>query len=263
MTQPNATNDENPYAVSLTCQGDVDVRKPIFGREHLAQRIRMYLAGISSAQQFRTEISPYDADEPGDKSTTWAAEQMVMLIYENSDDPATWPRERWNFAQRILLLLDSGYVIRHTSKRRWTWLQIPPLVTLLILVYGVVTFDWIAVFWVTAGLCSMLVGRFRSELAELQEQPFHPALSPFRTIAAMQDAMRRAPEFRKVRKTASEITAPDQRILSRFRPAALFGTAILTTFWIQLAPLILLIQCLPIHTTHTFAVSPDNSEHHT
>ena len=99
MTQPNTTTDENPYAVSLTCQGDVDVRKPDFGREHLAQLIRTYMAGGSSAQQFRTEISPYDADEPDDKSTTWVAEQMGMLIYENSDDTAAWPRERWNFAQ--------------------------------------------------------------------------------------------------------------------------------------------------------------------
>lgn len=261
MSQPDATTDENPYAVSLTCQGDVDTRRPVFGREHLAQLIRNYLAGVSSAEQFRKAISPYDDDEPDDKSTTWAAEQMGMLIYENSDDPATWPKQGWNFAQRILLLLDSGYVISHTSKLRWTWLQIPALVTLLVLIYGIVMFDWIGVFWFIAGLCSMLVGRFRSELAELQEQPFDAALSPFGTIASVEDAMRRAPEFRKTRWTASEMTSVEQPNLSRFRPAALFGTAILTIFWIQLAPLVLLFQCVPIHTTHKFAVPPDSSEH--
>jgi hypothetical protein len=164
--------------------------------------------------------------------------------------------------QRILLLLDSGYVISHTSKLRWNWLQIPPVVTLLVLAYGVVMSDWIGVFWIIAGLCSMLVERFRSKLAELQKQPFHPALSPFPTIAAVEDAMRHAPEFKKARKSASEITAADKQILSRFRPTALLGTAILTTFWIQLAPLVLLFQCLPIHTTHTFAVPPDGSEHY-
>ena len=56
MSQPNTTTDENPYAVSQTCQGGVDIRKPIFGREHLAQRIRMYLAGISSAQDKRSTM---------------------------------------------------------------------------------------------------------------------------------------------------------------------------------------------------------------
>ena len=99
----------------------------------------------------------------------------------------------------------------------------PPVVTLLVQVYRVVMFDWIAVFWATTGLYSMLVGRFRSRLAELQEQPFHPALSPFRTIAAVGDAMRRAPEFKKVRQTASEKAAADRTNLSRFRPAAWFG----------------------------------------
>lgn len=134
---------------------------------------------------------------------------------------------------------------------------------LLVLIYGVVASDWIGVFWIIAGLCSMLVGRFRSALAELQEQPFHPALSPFRTIADVEDAMQRAPEFRKTRRTSSDITAADRPNLSRFRPAAWFGTAILTTFWIQLAPLVLLFQCFPIHTTHTFAAPPINGEQHT
>ena len=114
----DTTTGQNPYAVAPTCQGAIDIQKPVFGRQHLAQLIRTYLAGGSSAQQFRTAIAPYDADETDDKSTTWAAEQMGMLIYENSDGPATWPGERWDFLQRLLLLLDSGFVISHTSKRR-------------------------------------------------------------------------------------------------------------------------------------------------
>ncbi len=263
MTQPDTTTDENPYAVSLTCQGDVDIRKPVFGRQHLAQLIRTYVAGVSSAQQFLSAIAPYNNDSADDKTTNWVAEQMELLIDRNSDDSATWPQERWNFVQRILLLLDSGYVISHESKLRWTWLQFPPGMALLVLTFGAVTFDWIGVFWIIAGLCSIVVGRFRNELAELQEQPFHPALAPFTTIADVGIAMRRAPEFKKARQTAPEITVADQQSLSRFQPAAFLGSAILTTFWIQLAPLILLIQCLPIHTTHTFAVPPDSSEHRT
>jgi len=260
MTQPSFDDHNNPYSVSKTCQGDVDIRKITYGRSHLYQEIRAYTTGQISAIQFSINIAPYsdDDDVAGDKTTLWVAEQLDMLIDRNSDTPTEWPRERWNFVQRILLLLESGYEIQTEIKRRWTWLQIPPAVALVVLFCLVGHFGWMATTWsgstwLMAGIVSMGVFRFRTKLAERQEQPFNPALSPFRTIAAVEDAMQLAPLYKKSRAAK---TSAGKLIQTRPRASNLIPLTISSILWVVFAPLVLVVQCLPILTDHDFATAP-------
>ncbi len=260
MTNSNLDDDTNPYCVAETCQGNVDIRKISFGREHLSQQIRSYIAGEISAIHFLVNIAPYsdDDDVAGDRTTNWVAEQFDTLIDRNSDNPAAWPHERWNFVQRILLLLESGYEIHTKIKRRWTWLQIPPAVAVVALICVLGHFGWIVTIWsgstwIVAGIVSMGLFRFRCKLAEQQKQPFNPALSPFQTIAAVEDAMRRATHYKKIRAAK---TRTDNSNRTRTRTRSFFPLTVSIILWFIFAPLVLVVQCLPILTDYDIATTP-------
>lgn len=230
-------------------------------RHELADLLRDWTNGVKARRDFESELADYWNWDDGHEVIEYVVE-LMPIRFEPGTDAASIKinRERWNFIQRLILLLESGYGIQYSSSRRWNTPQIPAIATTMGLLYWGMDFDLYDLWKIACVPLTLLASVFH-KLRQLyvEHQQFDPVHTPFRSIADIEDAIRRTPGFCKTRFPGVESDfLANQKICSDSPSVAQMSIQWLTVaiLWFAFSPLTLLVQCLPVYSASTFACKP-------
>ncbi len=165
-------------------------------RDRLAALIRRYLAGEVRSYGFRDQLAEFK--DSSDSAVGFVAKQEWCFYGDTEDIPAYLSKAEWDFTQRLLLLLESNFVVRKTVSVQWSvsqWLTLLTLLSFLWIGYQQGWSDYFFVLMIPFGLVPaaiIWVGR------ESLPGPFDRILFPFANITELKSACQSL-GFRKVR----------------------------------------------------------------
>ena len=253
------TDVDNPYRPPQSYSWVDGLEVTVSPRNQLADLLALWTAGQITHPKFRKDLSAYWAVED---DVIYFVLEVIPTTFQNGATPISIRanRNHWNFIQRFILLLRSGYELKTQTSRRWTFWQLPATAGLTCLLWSSLNFGLRETWAVTIGPLAILTAMlFRQREKYVQHQDFDPVFSPFRSVADIEDAMRSAPEFSKLRFPGA---SSEFFVLQHDQPVATsqvrktFEWLLIAVTWLAFSPLILLVQCLPVCSSSSFAIPP-------
>ena len=253
------TDVDNPYRPPQSYSPVDGLELPVNPRDQLADLLTLWTAGQITTTKFRTDLNAFWGVE--DDVIDFVLEVLPKSFQADATSISIRAnRDRWNFIQRLILLLRSGYELKTMTSRRWTFWQLPATFALAGFIWSSLKFGLRETWVVTMGPLAISTAMlFWQREKYVQHQDFDPVFSPFRSVTDIEDAMRSAPEFRKLRFPGAD---SEFFSLQHDQPAATsqihktFGWLLIAVPWLAFSPLILLAQCLPVSSGSSFAIRP-------
>ncbi len=208
-------------------------------RRTLAEVIRHYLNEELTAFQFDDLLQPFyeNAD-----STVQAVSKSLWHLYDDCDDHlVVADKPTWDYVQRLLLLLESGWQIDVWIVRQWSVRQFVAGFLLLCCI-GIayqVGMGWHLIpLLMPFGVLSIIVSQLGS--SQDRPDPFEKYTTPFRSISELERAYRSARKFRKSR-------YPKHLAHREIRNKFISGIYLFKFYllWVLFPVIPLMLQCLP------------------
>ncbi len=208
-------------------------------RQKLAEIIRQYLNEELTAFQFDDLLQQFYENSD---STVQGVSKHLWHLYDDCDDHfVVADKPTWDYVQRLLLLLDSGFQTDVCCIRQWSARQLVS-VFLLLCCIGIayqVGIGWHLIpLFIPFGILSIIVSQLGS--SQNRTDPFEKYTTPFRSIAELELAYRSARDFRKSR-------YPKHLNHRKIRSEVMSGIYLFKFYllWVLFPVIPLLLQCLP------------------
>ncbi|MCA9033865.1 MAG: hypothetical protein KDA91_01985 [Planctomycetaceae bacterium] len=248
---------QNPYSAPAAREAwNPQFIKP--SRRELADLFQAWISNEISNTQFHSSLETFFDCQ--DDVIEWCLWEFPPSWDPGAEYHRPETREQWEFAQRVILLLHSGFEMKSTTKIRWSLWQIPALLIVMGVTWAVMRWPALDVWRLTVfpiAFISAQLNRVRSQIETASEAD--PLTAPFRSIEDLEQAGRHSPDF--VWRPFPETTASTQP--ARFqggRPVA--GKAqnllIMALLWMVSCPVSILAQCFPIRSEESVPVPSDN-----
>ncbi|QDT88971.1 hypothetical protein [Gimesia algae] len=148
-------------------------------RNQLAALIRRYLEGKADASDFeKCEYENYKSDDP---ALYFVAEELPLQL-ENDANALT--KQKWDYIQRLLLLLESNSTVlwKASPYRLWTQPVAEVLLVICLVIALLTGFTFhLFLYFIPIGLASILLAFLQSPSSEVR--PFEEIVKPFHSIA--------------------------------------------------------------------------------
>lgn len=205
-------------------------------RNQLATLIRRYLNGKADAADFeKCEYENYKSDDP---ALYFVAEELPLQL-ENDANALT--KQKWDYIQRLLLLLESNSTVSWQAAPYRLWTQpVAEVLLVICLVIALLTGFTLHLFlyFIPIGLATILLALLQSPSSEVR--PFEETVSPFQSIADLGIAYDSA-NFVKQRHPAPSIKNNNRSFLGFLR--ADVSIVFVFLLWICMPPFLLLLLC--------------------
>jgi hypothetical protein len=218
-------------------------------RDLLIAAINRYLDGQTTAFEFDEEIFGIESDD----RTVGLVIRSLWLLYDDlKDHKVMLTKVRWDYVQRLILILKSDGQIESTTRRHWDFTQLVAVAALLLYLYAATWFGFgrqLLAVAIPFSVVSIAIYLWRGWTAAENRPESKIALAPFSSVSEMLRLHRSLPTFRKRR-------CPAELKPFKIRGAVSEAAMMLHLYalWLIAAPLVLAVQALPISETDTRVV---------
>jgi hypothetical protein len=207
-------------------------------RKDLTSVVRRYLNEELTAFEFDEELDHFC--NSADTAVRYVAKDLWKFYDDCDDHLVVLSKAQWNYFQRLLLLLESDYLVSVDHRREWALSQLYSALLLLCCVcvmlrtgIGYHLLLWFFPF----GAVSLAIARLRRPIND--SYPYHAIVTPFNTLHDLWAACE-ATGFRKER-YPSHLAARAIRSPVMDKAQRIFSYVVGSCF--ALTPL--LVQCMP------------------
>ena len=166
-------------------------------RAAMAQSIQRFTAGEIGSFEFDDQLQAI-ATKSDDESVRLAAFLLWFTYDDITDHKVVADKVKWDFFQRIILLLESDAELEEHRTKTWSWRQ--AIAASCVIIFGFIIWrtGWgghLMLFAIPFGLISMGLTMWRYRVSP--PAVYDPALFPFNSIPQLASVRRTLPLFHK------------------------------------------------------------------
>jgi hypothetical protein len=242
----------NPYASPAEftddmLRGAVDAA----ARDEIARLVEGYLCDQIGAFEFDKRLWEIHG-RTTDRTVKIVASQLWYFYDDVTDHLAVMDKQAWNAIQRLLLVLKSNAELQWAHMRVWHVSQAIALLTLCVTAWACLPVwqTW-PIYFIPAGFVSIALSWWRERKLWALHQPDPWNMWPFNSFGAIDRALARAPDFRKLKYRAE---VGRRRI--RSASSEFVGRLHSWVGWCIWSPIALIAQCFPLRIERLVLIEP-------